>query len=144
MRIYIYIILSLIIIGGCKKKTTVSTVPVISFISQNPSIIKAYKDSVIFTIGYEDADGDIGENNANAENLFLTDNRINITYKYRVKQLAPSGSSIAIKGNLDVILKSTDITDNSSSQTATYSIYLTDRAGNKSNSVTSGTITINK
>ncbi len=144
MKIYLYIILGLLIIGGCKKKTTVSNVPVISFITQNPSTVKAYKDSVIFTIGYEDADGDIGENNANAENLFLIDNRINITYKYRVKELAPLGTAIAIKGNLNVILKSTDITDGSSSQAATYSIYLTDRAGNKSNTVTSGTITINK
>jgi len=144
MRIYIYIIVAFIIIGSCKKKTTVSNVPVISFISQNPSVVKAYKDSITFTIGYEDADGDIGENNANAENLFLTDNRINITYKYRVKQLAPTGSAINIKGNLDVILKSTDITDGSSSQTATYSIYIIDRAGNKSNTVTSGIITVNK
>lgn len=127
-----------------QKKDATSTVPVISFISQNPSIVKAYKDSITFTIGYEDADGDIGENNANAENLFLIDNRINITYKYRIKQLAPSGTAIDIKGNLDVVLKSTDITDSSSSQTATYSIYLMDRAGNKSNTVTSGTITVNK
>ncbi|MDZ4758126.1 MAG: hypothetical protein SGJ10_08310 [Bacteroidota bacterium] len=130
---------------GCKKKEAVSNVPVITFVNAAPSTVKAYKDSVVFTIGYADADGDLGENSVNAENLFLTDNRINITYKYRIKQLAPTGAVIAIKGNLDVILKSTDITDSTSAtQTATYNIYVTDRAGNKSNVITSSAITINK
>lgn len=130
---------------SCKKKdSTISNAPIIAFISQNPSIVNANKDSIIFTISYSDVDGDLGENNSNVDNLFLVDNRINITYKYRIKQLAPTGSKISIKGNLEVMLNKADITDNSASQTATFGIYLIDRAGNKSNVVTSGVVTVNK
>jgi hypothetical protein len=65
-------------------------------------------------------------------------------YPFRVKQLAPSDAKIKIKGNLEFVLKNTEITDSSSSQSATYTIYLVDRAGNKSNSVVTPEITVKK
>ena len=101
-------------------------------------------DPLTFRIKYTDGNGDLGENNPDVHNLFLTDNRVNVTYEYRIQELAPEGSSIIIQGHLDVELNSTAVTDGSNSQSVTYSIYVVDRAGNHSNTVTSESITIHK
>ena len=128
---------------SCKKDNLViSNTPVIKFVSVTPVSYPQYSGDITFTISYKDGDGDMGEDTPDAKNLFLTDSRNNVTYKYRVQQLAPSGSSIAIEGNLNIVLSGTGITDASTSQIVTYSIYITDRAGNKSNTVTSDAITI--
>ena len=128
---------------SCKKdEVLISNTPEIKFASVTPTSYPQYSGDITFTIFYKDGDGDMGEDTPDAKNLFLTDSRNNVTYKYRVQQLAPSGSSIAIEGNLNIVLSGTGITDASTSQIVTYSIYVTDRAGNKSNTVTSDAITI--
>ena len=142
-------ILAIILLGllfsSCKKDPpTISTTPSITFVSVNPTSVVQFQDSISFVISYTDGDGDIGQNDPNVYNLFLTDNRINVTYQYRISQLAPDNANIAITGNLTVVLKNAGITDNSTSQSATYSIYLKDRAGHQSNTITSSAITIHQ
>lgn len=133
------------VITSCKKdKTEPNIIPKIEFISISPSTVVEYKDAITIVISYDDYDGDLGENNANVKNLFVTDSRNNVTYEYRISQLSPSGSTIHIKGNLNTIIKNTAITDNSNSQSVTYSLYLKDRAGHQSNSVTTSAVTITK
>ena len=133
-------------ISACKKKDkTESTItPQIEFVSISPSSAVEYVNSITIAFSYDDLDGDLGENNANATNLFITDSRNSVTYNYRISQLAPDGSSIHIKGNLNAVIKSTAITDNSASQSVTYSIYIKDRAGNTSNTITTDAITVTK
>ena len=72
----------------------------------------------------------------------LKDNRNEIEYKYRIPELTPSGSNIAIQGNFDIKISGTGITDESSSQKVDYDIYVKDRAANKSNTITTSSITI--
>ncbi len=130
--------------SSCQKDDAISSnTPTIELVSVSSSSIHE-GDPLTFKIKYTDGDGDLGENNANAHNLFLVDNRVNVTYEYRIQELAPSSSSIIIRGNLDVILNSTAITNGSTSQDVTYSIYVKDRAGNQSNTVTTGAITISQ
>lgn len=130
---------------SCKKdKDTDDVIPKIEFVSLTPSTVIQNQDSITFTIKYSDGDGDLGENTPAAKNLFLTDNRIHIPTAYRISQLAPSGSSVAIQGTLNVVLKNTSLTDSSNQQTTTFSIYVVDRAGHQSNSVTSSVVTIKK
>lgn len=131
---------------SCKKDSDVgiSDMPELEFISATPAVVKEFKDSVTFTIAYKDGNGDLGENNANAKNLYLTDKRNNVVYAYRIKELVPQGSTIAIQGKLNIVLKNTAITNGSGSQTTTFGIYVTDRAGNKSNEVNSGVINVVK
>ena len=132
-------------ITACKKdKTEISNVPEITLVEVTPTQIKEYKDKVIFNVEYKDGDGDIGENNDAVKNLFVKDLRNNITYQFRVKQLAPDGAGVAIEGNLLVELNSAAILDGSSSQAVEYAIYLTDRAGNTSNTVNSTGLNIVK
>lgn len=131
-------------VSSCKKKEEQTNVPEIEFISISPSSAVEYVNSITITISYDDLDGDLGENDPNVSNLYVTDSRNSVMYNYRISQLAPDGSSIHIKGNLNVVIKNTAITDNSSSQSVTYSVYVKDRAGNSSNTVTTSAITVTK
>jgi len=131
-------------ISSCKKKEESSTTPQIEFVSISPSSAVEYVNSITISFSYDDLDGDLGQNDPNVTNLYVTDSRNGVTYNYRISQLAPEGASIHIKGNLNVIIKNTAITDNSVSQSVTYSLYLKDRSGNSSNTITTTAITITK
>ena len=132
-----------IILCSCKKnKDDKSVIPQIEFVSLSPSTVFQNQDSITFSIKYTDGDGDLGENNPGVKNLYLTDSRIQIPYSYRVEQLAPTGSSVAIQGTLNIVLKNILLTNSSTQQTATFNIYMVDRAGNQSNTVTSTPVTI--
>jgi hypothetical protein len=133
-----------ILFFSCEKDDLKSPIPLLEFISITPEIAQEYEDEIIITISYFDGDGDLGENDPNVKNLFLTDNRNNITYEFRIQQLSPDNSTITIEGNLDISLSSTGITDSSNSQIVTFDIYVVDRANHQSNIVTSNPITIIK
>ena len=131
--------------SSCKKDETEPTpVPQIEFVSITPTTVTEYVDSINIVISYSDYDGDLGENIDSVKNMFVTDSRNAVVYEYRINQLAPSGSNIHIKGSLNTIIKNTAITDNSNSQTVSYSIYVKDRAGNQSNVVSTSAITVVK
>lgn len=140
------ILLVIIFSFSCKKEEGISfdPTPKIEYIGISPTVANEYTDSVTITIKYNDGDGDLGENTTTAKNCFVTDNRIGITYQYRIKQLAPDGANIPIEGNLNIELGGQGITDNSNQQSASYTIYLVDRAGHQSNSVTTAAISIRK
>jgi hypothetical protein len=144
MKKFFFLFVSLSIICACKKDTTIdiSTTPAITFVSITPSTAVEYQDKISIVISYKDGDGDLGENTPDVKNLFLTDSRNNVTYQYRISQLAPSGQAIAIQGQLTVELKNTAITNGSTSQALSYSIYVKDRAGNQSNIVNTSAITV--
>ncbi len=139
------LVVFVMLVSACKKDvTTINVVPQLDFISVTPSDVNEFQQPLVFTIHYKDGDGDLGENNADAKNLFLIDNRIGLQYKYRLQQLSPNNSSIAIEGDFKVELKTVARTDSSLMQNATFSIYVVDRSGNQSNTVTSGNVIIRK
>ncbi len=140
-----YFSLILFFITGCKDdEISFPVEPSIEMVSITPANPMQYTEPVTITIHYKDGDGDLGENNDQVKNCFVTDNRIGITYEYRIKQLAPTGSSIPIDGNLNIDIGGQVLTDSSSSQSVTYTLYIVDRAGHKSNSVTTAAIVIRK
>lgn len=136
----------IVLLGGCKKEEIDlrDPVPEILSITTNSNSIREFQDSLVFFVEYRDGDGDLGENDPNAANLFLTDNRIDVTESFRVQELAPEGADVPITGTLRVVLRSTGITDNSYLQVATYTVYLRDRAGNESNRLTTEDIVITR
>lgn len=130
--------------SGCGKEEPVSEVPEIKFVSVSPGTAQKYVDEVEITIEYTDGDGDLGENTPDVKNLFCTDSRNNVTYEFRINQLAPDESKIIIKGQLAFHLPPQGFADdNNTSETATYSVYVKDRAGNQSNTVQTSALVIN-
>lgn len=143
---WIYILFSLLMVSGCDKEEELNDdpVPSIEFVSISPASVNELTQPVTVTIRYKDGDGDLGENTAGVKNCFVTDNRIGIQSTYRIQQLAPTGSSVPITGLLSIDLGGQGITDSSSSQQVSFSIYVKDRAGNTSNTVTTGAVTVLK
>ena len=141
MKRLTYILITLLLFS-CKKDDALSVVPTIEFQSISPSIAQEYIDDIIITISYADEDGDLGENSPDIDNLFVEDSRNGIVYHFRIPQLAPNENEISIEGNFNIKINGTGITDESSSQQVNYNIYVKDRAGNKSNTITTSSITI--
>lgn len=133
----------LLAIGSCKKdKIEYSDVPEITFISITPGPITAFSDSVVIRIGYADGNGDLGENGSGIENAFITDVRTSLTYRLRIRQLAPDNANVIIKGNVDLVIPAIGFSGSGSSESATFNVYVKDRAGNQSNVVSTTAVTV--
>jgi hypothetical protein len=129
---------------GCTKDEPISNVPEISFVSATPQTLTAFADSLTVTISYRDGDGDLGENDTDDNNLFMEDSRNEVVYGFRIRQLAPDNATIAIQGNLNIAVPNVPIIGSRNTESFTYTIHVTDRAGNESNRVTSTVITVNR
>ena len=140
--------LSLAFVSGCsdatKKREEISNVPSIKFVSMSPSTVTKNAGNVVITFEFTDGDGDLGDNTPDVKNLFCTDSRNNVTYEFRIPQLAPDSSKIIIHGQQPFDLPPQGFVDDThTSETATYSIYVKDRAGNQSNTITTSALVIN-
>ncbi|MBK5284173.1 MAG: hypothetical protein JJE25_02130 [Bacteroidia bacterium] len=138
----ILLVTAYVLISSCKKdKPIYNETPEITFVSVSSTNVSSY-DPLTFTILYQDGDGDLGENTDGIHNLFLTDSRFGIPYQYRIKELSPQ-TPVIIKGTLTITLNNAKLTG-SGTEYAVFSIYVVDRAGHTSNSVTSPTITVHQ
>jgi hypothetical protein len=136
---------SLLLFTGCGKEEVITDVPSIKVISMTPETATKDSSDVVITIEYTDGNGDLGENAPDVKNLFVTDSRNGVTRQFRIPQLAPDNANIIIRGNLDINMPPQGfVDDNQTTETTTFSIYVTDRAGNNSNTVQTPTLTINK
>lgn len=131
------------LLASCDKSTGISQIPEISFESVVPSVVTEYQDSLYFSISYRDGDGDLGQNNTDEHNLFIQDSRNQVTYGFRIQQLAPTNATIAIQGTIHVTLANTAIVNGGNSESVTYTVWVVDRAGNESNRVNTSTVTVN-
>ena len=141
---YIPLIILFFAVMSCSKEEEENFEPVLTYESMTPVIVNELVEEIIIKFKYSDGDENLGENDTPEKNLFVTDSRNQVVNSFRVRQLAPDNSNIAIEGNLTVTISPLVITDGSDSETGMFSIYMTDRAGNKSNVITSEVFTVNK
>ena len=141
MKNIIYLF-AIVLLFSCEKEQVISDTPIIEFKNISPTTVQEYSDDISITISYSDGNGDLGENNPDIHNLFVEDNRNGIVYQFRIPHLAPDNNSIAIEGDFNITINGSGITNESSSQQVNYSIYVTDRAENKSNTITTSFIRI--
>lgn len=130
-----------LVFSSCKKESPLDTVPSISFVKMYPDTVKAFSDSIVVEISYEDGDGDIGQNNAYSRNLFLVDQRNQLEYGFRVGRIVAEGTP-AIKGTLQIVMPYINLIAASGTESTSFTIRLEDQAGNISNVVTSSVLTI--
>ncbi len=135
-------IISSLLIWGCAEDITFEATPQIELVSIGPSTLIELQDSIHIVVAYEDGDGDLGENDPEAKNFFIRDERIDLTYEFRIQELVPGGSEVPIRERLELTLPNTVITNGGNSQTVTYRIWVVDRAGHESNRISAGTITV--
>lgn len=127
---------------SCSDDVLPDESPSLELVSIGPSQVVELQDSIHIVVRYEDGDGDLGENSPDAKNLYLRDERIDLVYQYRIKELVPNGAEVAISGTLVLELPNTVITNGSSSEQVTYTIWVKDRAGHESNRITAGPLTV--
>ena len=138
-------LLMMCVIFSCKKDTEkFSKIPSLEFVKITPSVAAEFVDEVKITVLYRDKDGDVGENDPEVKNLFVTDNRNDVEYSFRIPELTPEGSEIAVEGNFEINLKVLSMVGDQEEGSAAFSVYILDRALNKSNSVTTEAITVKK
>ncbi len=138
------VFLVLLAFVSCSKDSALSSVPVIKFLDVNSTSIKEFKDSLVIRFEYTDADGDIGEDNPDKNDLFVKDRRLVNADYYFVKPLSPTGSEIKITGIISVQIKNTFLLGTGNSELTQFNLKLRDRAGNWSNSINTPNITITK
>lgn len=151
MKKYSYLIVSLALLLSCKKEKgndplpPISNIPEIELSGTSSTSINQF-DDITLTVKYTDGNGDLGESDANINSIFVTDNRdISIVHKFHLQPLAPIGQDVAIQGNLKIKIENVILLDQSNtSENASFSVYILDRAGNKSNIVTSPSVRISK
>ncbi len=147
MRYIIIAILLLSIFVSCNRGQKYSKIPDIKFISlSSDSIKRLTNDSILIYCSYMD-DGDIGISE-NAGNVTLQDSRDTIKYKYGFPKInAEYISSKGVKGNFLITFLGAGINvkdTNNSRETFHWDIQVTDKAGNKSNIVSTSDFTVLK
>ncbi|MFT4969735.1 MAG: hypothetical protein ACI9O4_001486 [Chitinophagales bacterium] len=141
----ISLILSLILFltfQSCKEDESANNPPTIRLISVQPTTLTEFTDSIVFTIEYEDVDGDIGYPNADSLSLYLLDARLVDADKFFIPPLAPLDETVHIIGEFDIILPNTFRLGTGPQEVTTYKLWLKDRAGNLSNEIETPLITI--
>jgi hypothetical protein len=145
----------ILFLAACTKETmktienepnpTIGDVPVIELLQVTPTTAQQYVDSIAFTIQYQDGDGDLGNADPDIPSIKLIDNRDPglLIFEYHLSPRSPEGSQLAIQGELTIVLANSILLDDSNQlETTTFSISVTDRAGNESNLIETETITI--
>ena len=130
------------LLWSCEKEETLDEVPKLELISITPQSVVQFEDSVVISLSYEDGDGDLGGFPADSVNLFVVDNRNNIPFEFRIQEMVPGGKEVPIKGTLNVVLPNLYLTGESSQESVTFSIHAFDRAGNKSNVVSTPAVLV--
>lgn len=141
--------LLLMVIGffSCKKDENLlplSVTPSINLIELSADTIKEFEEPLILLMGYQDGDGDLGNQNTDINSLFIKDYRLEKADEYYIAPLAPVGSQISIKGTLKITLNGAFVLGNSQSEKTYFEIWMTDRSGHKSNVIRTKEVTILK
>ena len=112
-----------------------STVPEIRLVEVSGTELVAFEDSLRLRITYQDGDGDLGSSDPNEELITVRDSRLNEADSYYLPPLAPEGSVVSIRGEVDLVLPPFFLLGNADRETVELTITFTDRAGQSSNAL---------
>ncbi|MBK9701736.1 MAG: hypothetical protein IPO79_17075 [Flavobacteriales bacterium] len=129
-------------LAACRKEAALDPVPAIELVSVGPQQVMAFDEPVRVRFTYADGDGDLGTDDPDAYTLWVKDSRLATADGYHIPPLAPPDAQVAIQGELEVELSPLFLLGNSGQEVMTYSFFVTDRAGNRSNELSTSAITI--
>ncbi len=132
---------------ACEKtsdKPAFDLSPKIELVDVSSDTILQFKDSLNIRIYYEDGDGDLGNADPEINSIFVKDARLESEEAYYLAPVTPDGAEASITGTLNLILGTTFILGNADQEKTSFTIFLLDKAGNQSNTIETGPITILK
>jgi hypothetical protein len=147
----------------CVKPPDYPKEPVIEFIGLSKNILqqgKAKGDSLSISFSYTDGDGDLGFPKSDpATSVFVRDDRDSFSkFEYQLPYVEPQGASNGISGEISIVVPTSCcifvtpggqklacdvVPDYVLYDTLYYFIKIRDRAGNMSNEIKAGPITLN-
>lgn len=125
--------------SSCLNPPQYDVVPQITLISATPLTLHQQSDSLTIKFSFTDGDGDLGlSTTETGSNVCLYDSRLanNFCYEYRIPYIEPRGTVKAISGDVSIVVPSITCIPGHVTDTLTYRIQITDRAGHVSNSIT--------
>ena len=129
------------IMGSCVDPPNYPDEPVLEFISLEPSLINE-GDPITISFSFTDGDGDLGNDDGNV-NGFLIDSRApGFPEAFNIPYIDAVGNIPDISGEISFTPSEPPCLNGLSSDTTTYSLYIVDRAGNKSNVIDCGEVII--
>ena len=145
---------SALIVSGCLllaacEKNNMSKIPQISLVEAGPDSVKVNLDTAYIVFNYADGDADLGNSSTSA--VFVKDLRYDTGYvQYEFPYIVPSQEDPkkGLTGTGAVLLLQPPLTPRSDSMhmvhgdTTHFEMYITDRAGNASNHITTQDIII--
>jgi hypothetical protein len=129
---------------ACKKEEVMPATPEIALISMDRQSVVQFADRVSLRFSYKDGNGDLGQSDPDNYTLWVKDARLNTADGYHIQPLAPEGAEVPIQGELNVELNSLFLLGNSNEEQTQYTVYVMDRAGNRSNEFVTGNIIIHR
>lgn len=143
-----FLLLSLLLLAGCEKTSddlSFDVVPRIELLDVSATSFVEFSEQITLSFRYEDGDGNLGNADSEVNSIFVQDSRLSMPDEFYLQPLAPADAlPLSISGTLDLKLAPTFLLGNGSSETLTYTLYIFDRDGNKSNVIETPLITVTR
>jgi hypothetical protein len=143
-KILYSIIFATLILSSCSKDdNSFSDTPKIGFNKIYPASVQEFKDKFFIEISYKDGNGDLGSSNPDETNIIVTDKRMGLDYKFRLRDLSTPNGNPNIEGVFVIEMPPTAIVDdNNTEESVSFDVVLTDQSGETSNIVSTSSITV--
>lgn len=135
-----------LMITGCQKEEIMHLAiePKIEVVDVSHDTIRQYEDVLLIRIFYQDGNGDLGFEDPQQYALFVRDIRLQSFDGFYVGPLTPPGVEVPIQGELTVEFPALFLFGNGPAEQTRFQIKMIDRAGNESNMVETGKVTITR
>jgi len=145
MKQTIFLLFILLILASCTRTSpdpAFPPEPVIRALSISHDTLVQFVDQLVINIEYEDGNADLGNADADVNSIFVKDSRLAEAEEYYLAPLAPDNANVSITGTFDLKLSATFLLGNGTEENVTYDIYIVDRAGNQSNTISTGELLV--
>lgn len=152
MKRVLIFLAAVVVLGGCFKEPSYSPIPEIAFmrVSATDDPILALTSNVYIQFSFQDGDGDLGRLNEadTTANMFIRDLRFGFinSEAYSIPPIPRKGSSPAVKGDISFNFRNSlfcnPLFPAKQFDTIQYEIFVRDRAGNISNTITTPPIVV--
>lgn len=144
MKVVLFLSCAMVFLASCKKEQddVMPLEPAIELVTVGPGQVAEFQQRITLRFSYKDGNGDLGRTDPDDYSLWVKDSRLSVADGYHIIPLAPPDTEVPIQGELEVELTPLFLLGNSAEEVMTYTFYVEDRAGNRSNQITTPAITI--
>jgi hypothetical protein len=131
-----------VLAAGCKKKEELPLEPAIELKSVSATSVVQFDNEITITIAYTDHNGDLGYEDPDVYAIRVKDSRLEAYDWYHLPPVTPDMMELDVSGTFAIVLNPLFLLGNGQQEVTSFKIQLRDRAGNWSNEISTGNITI--